>query len=105
MGQLDGSAGDISLASIHQQMKQMGIGHRITQSPPVEQVEVSLVQPEEWLEWIGLTQYSGRFSNAVVEGGLLYLKSYTGFWFRVCGVRITNEVLMDHTPWLQQISQ
>jgi hypothetical protein len=68
-------------------------------------VSVADIQPEEWLEWVGLTQYSGLFSNAVVNEGLLYLKSYTGNWFVVCGVRVTDEVLIDHQPRLQEVKQ
>lgn len=92
----------MSLASIQQQMQAMGLSQF---SPDDQWVDASTVTSEEWLEWTGLTQYSGCFSNAVVEAGLLYLKSYTGYWFMVCGVRVTDEVILDHTPRLQQISQ
>ena len=84
---------------------QMGRQVRELPHPDAEWVDAATVTPEEWLEWLSLTHYSGCFSKAVLESGVLYLKSYTGFWFKVCGVRITDEVLIDHTPRLQQISQ
>jgi len=69
-----------------------------------EWVDVDSVTPEEWLAWTGLTQYSGLFAQARVHQGQVYLHSYSGNWFQLAGVRITDEILIDHTPRLHQLS-
>ena len=67
-------------------------------------VAVEQVTAEEWLSWTGLEQYSGLFAQARVHEGTVYLHSYTGNWFQLAGVRVTDELLIDHTPRLHQLS-
>ena len=69
-----------------------------------EWVDVDSVTPEEWLAWTGLTQYSGLFAQARVHQGKVYLHSYSGNWFQLAGVRVTDEILIDHAPRLHQLS-
>ena len=69
-----------------------------------EWVDVDSVTPEEWLAWTGLTQYSGLFAQARVHQGQVYLHSYSGHWFQLAGVRVTDEILIDHAPRLHQLS-
>ena len=67
-------------------------------------VAVEQVTAEEWLSWTGLEQYSGLFAQARVHEGSVYLHSYSGNWFQLAGVRVTDELLIDHTPRLHQLS-